>query len=235
MATGLHDRVLGQLGAELTSGGIAPGAVFSTEWLMERFGVSRTIARGVTKVLEADGILTARRRVGLTVQRPEDWNALSPMVIGWRLDGPDRATQLRELSELRSGIEPTAARLAATRATPEQRERLTLAAAGMAATGRTGDLDAYLRHDIEFHTALLEGSGNAALAHLAPLIADVLDYRTHHDLMPHTPEPQAIRWHFAVAEAVAIGDPEAAAIAMQQIVAEAQDAMAEVVGNDPRG
>ncbi|MGJ3509237.1 FadR/GntR family transcriptional regulator [Enemella sp. A6] len=229
MNAGLHGRVLNQIGAELTGGELTPGAVFSTEWLMQRYGVSRTIARGVIKVLEQHGVLTSRRRVGLTVQPSSNWDALSPLIVGWRLDSAEISVQIRELSELRSGIEPVAARLAATRATPEQRARLLSAVGGMAATGREGDLEAYLDHDITFHTTLLESSGNAALASLAPLVSTVLDFRTHRYLMPATPDPDAVRWHFAVAEAISIGDGEAAAENMQLIVQEAQHAMQEAV------
>lgn len=229
MNTGLHGRVLDQIGAELTSGQLAPGAVFSTETLMQRYGVSRTIARGVIKVLEQHGVLTSRRRVGLTVQPSSSWDALSPLIVGWRLNSVELSVQLRELSELRSGIEPVAARLAAARATPEQRHRLLAAVGGMASTGREGDLETYLGHDVTFHTTLLESSGNAVLASLAPLVSTVLDFRTHRYLMPSTPEPEAVRWHFAVAEAISVGDGEAAAENMRLIVQEAQHAMDDAI------
>ena len=230
MTSSLHRRVLDRLGDELTSGAVAVGSSFSTESLMERYGVSRTIAREAVKVLEQNGVVSSRRRVGVTVRPVADWAALSPMVVRWWLDSAQRPRQLRELSELRSGIEPVAAGLAAHRASDEQRAAISAAVVGMSITGPKGDLETYLEHDVAFHTTVLEASGNAGLASIAPLVREALAGRTHHDLMPSVPEPQAIRWHFAVAEAVALGDAEAATRVMRTIVGEAQDAMEAATG-----
>jgi DNA-binding FadR family transcriptional regulator len=226
----LHRRVLDRLGGDLTSGAIAVGSTFSTESLMERYGVSRTIAREALKVLEQNGVVTSRRRVGVTVSPIAEWAALSPLVVRWWLDSAERPRQLRELSELRSGIEPVAAGLAAIRATDAQRSAISAAVVGMSITGPKGDLETYLQHDIAFHRTVLEASGNAGLASLAPLVGEALAGRTHHDLMPSIPEPQAIRWHFGVAEAIALRDSDEAMRTMRDIVSEALDAMEEAMG-----
>ena len=81
-------------------------------------------------MLESLGVVTSRRRVGVTIQPESAWEALSPVIIRWRLEGPQRLAQLREVSELRRGVEPQAAWLAAQRATPEQATRLREAAEG---------------------------------------------------------------------------------------------------------
>ncbi len=223
--SGLHAQVLARLGEDLTRGEIAPGAVLSMEKLEDRYAVSRTVVREVVKVLESLGVVTSRRRVGVTVQPPAAWEALSPLVVRWRLAGPGRADQLRELSELRRGIEPIAAALAAVRATDAQVAALGEAAVGMSVTGPRGDLRSYLAHDVAFHEVLLAASGNGALASLAPLVAEALTGRTEHRLMPSRPEVAAIRWHAAVAEAVAFRDAARAESVMRTIVDEAQGAM----------
>jgi DNA-binding FadR family transcriptional regulator len=146
-------------------------------------------------------------------------------MIRWRLAGPDRAEQLRSLSELRRGIEPVAAELAAVHATPEQCGALTGAVIGMSVTGKAADLQAYLAHDVTFHQVLLEASGNEMFAALAPVVAAVLTGRTHHDLMPARPSVAAVRLHGDVAQAVAGGSPEASRQAMGAILQEAMDAM----------
>lgn len=225
---GLHQSVLTRVGADLTAGRLGAGDVFSMEQFEDRYGVSRTVVREVVKVLESIGVVTARRRVGVTIQPETSWDALSPVIIHWRLAGPQRLDQLREVSELRRGIEPQAARLAAQRATPEQVERLRDAAAGMAETGPKGDLLTYLEHDITFHTTLLQASGNALLAGFAPFVAEALTGRTEHHLMPRVPEQMAIDWHAAVADEVAAGNADLAEESMRRIVAEAQEAMAEI-------
>ena len=103
---GLHHSVLTRIGADLTTGRLAAGDVFSMEQIEARYGVSRTVVREVVKVLESIGVASSRRRVGVTIQPESSWEALSPVIIHWRLEGPQRLAQLREVSELRRGVEP---------------------------------------------------------------------------------------------------------------------------------
>lgn len=222
---GLHAGVLDQLGTRIAAGELAEGEVLSIEQLETRFGVSRSVIRETIRVLESMGMLTSRRRVGLTVAARAAWNVFDPRVIRWRLAGDDREAQLASLGELRHGFEPVAAALAAQRATPEQCGLLTGAVMDMAVHGRSGDLEAYLGADIRFHGTLLAASGNEMLAALAGVVAEVLTGRTHHHLMPTTPNPTAIRLHGDVAQAIQAGDPAAAEQAMRDIIDEATAAM----------
>lgn len=225
---GLHEQVLARIGPDLVGGVLVPGQVLRIEGLEERYGVSRTVIREVVKVLEALQIVTSRRKVGVRVRPRGEWNLFDPRIIRWRLEGPGRAEQLRLLSELRRGIEPVAAQLAAENATPEQCGKLTGAVIGMSVTGKAGDLEAYLAHDVTFHQVLLEASGNEMFAALAPVAAEVLTGRTHHDLMPARPSVAAIRLHGDVAQAVAGGSPQQARQAMNDIVEESMDAMEQL-------
>jgi len=227
---GLHASVLDQLGLLMTSGTLPPGHVLRIEELESRFGVSRSVIRETIRVLESMGMMTSRRRVGVTVAPLTNWNVFDPQIITWRLDGSGRADQLRSLSELRRGLEPLAACLAARRATPEQCGTLTGAVMDMAVHGRSGDLEAYLAADIVFHATLLEASGNEMLGAMAGMIGAVLTGRTHHHLMPARPEPTAIRWHADVAQAIQNGDTQAAERAMRDIVDEATSAMLDQDG-----
>lgn len=130
----LHETVLDRLGSDIVAGVVAPGTRISADDVVTQYSVSRTVVREVVRVLESLGLLAVRRRVGITVLGEEHWNSLDPSVIRWKLAGPQRFEQLSSLSELRSGIEPLAARLAATRATPEQCGALTAAVIGMSST-----------------------------------------------------------------------------------------------------
>ncbi|QKG24379.1 FadR/GntR family transcriptional regulator [Actinomadura verrucosospora] len=222
---GLHGSVVDRLGVQITAGDVAAGEVLRIEQLEARFGVSRSVVREAIRVLESMGMVTSRRRVGITVAPRGGWNLFDPQIIAWRLDGPGRDEQLRELGELRRGLEPVAARLAALRATPAQCGTLTGAVMQMAVHGKSGDLEAYLEADVQFHRTLLEASGNDMMGALSGVVAAVLAGRTHHDLMPAHPEPAAIRWHAEVAQAVQAGDAAAAERAMRDIVDEATRAM----------
>ncbi|HEX8973307.1 FadR/GntR family transcriptional regulator [Oryzihumus sp.] len=235
---GLHERVLSRLGPAIVAGEPAPGEVLRLEQLEARYGVSRTVVREVVKVLESMHVVTSRRRVGVTVLPRTEWNIFDPRMIRWRLAGADRMEQLSSLSQLRTAVEPVAAALAARNATPEHCGRLTAAVIGMSVSARKGDLEEYLQHDIEFHHAVLEGSGNEMFAGLTQVVAEVLAGRTHHHLMPAHPEPEALRLHAEVSDAIQAGDPARAEKAMRAIVQEAieaMEAMAAEPGKAPEG
>jgi DNA-binding FadR family transcriptional regulator len=230
---GLHGDVLDRLGASIVAGDPAPGGVLRIEQLEERYAVSRSVVREAIRVLESMGLVESRRRVGVTVRPRDAWNVFDPRIIRWRLDGEDREAQLLSLSQLRQGVEPVAAGLAARYATPEQCGALTGAVMQMSVQAKAGDLEAYLEADVAFHRTLLQASGNEMLAALTTVVAEVLAGRTHHDLMPAEPNPVAIRLHGDVAAAVQGGDADAAASAMRAIIDEAASAIGAVSAAPP--
>ena len=223
----LHDVLLDRLGKAIVSGEFPAGTVLRADELSVRYGVSRSVVREVVRVLQSLGLVASRRRVGITVQPRHDWTFFDPRLISWRLAGAERSLQLSHLTQLRLAVEPVAAGLAARNASGDDCARLTEAVMGMSATGRSRDLEAYLKHDIDFHAALLEASGNELFASLSSVVAAVLTGRTRHSLMPDEPEHVAIALHRDVADAIQRRDPVAAEAAMREIVTEASDAMAE--------
>ncbi|MCM3514215.1 MULTISPECIES: FadR/GntR family transcriptional regulator [unclassified Nocardioides] len=228
----LHVDTLDALGSRLASGEVAPGEVLTLDAIRREHGVSLPVAREAVRVLESMGMVVSRRRVGVTVQDPSDWNVFDPRLVRWRLEGSGRTEQLLAISELRQGFEPVAARLAADRATPEQCRAMAEATTDMAVHGRTGDLEAYLLADVAFHRTLLDASGNDMVRALAGLVEEVLAGRTHHDLMPARPNPTAIALHDEVARCVRTGDGAGAEHAMRAIIDEAAGAMTEQAATD---
>lgn len=221
--TSVHDSLVERVGAAIVHGDHAPGSRLVTADLAE--GSSRGAGREAVRVLESLGLVRARRKTGVEVQPPSEWNVFAPEVIRWRLAGPDRDGQLRELSQLRGAIEPLAARLAASRASDDQRRELVAAVMDMARTEHDADGAVYLAADVRFHRTLLSASGNPMFGALGSVVEAVLTGRTRHELMPHDANPLAVRWHQDVAFAVAGGRPEDAGEAMSRIVSEADDAM----------
>lgn len=221
----LHDTVLEQLGSDIVTGALPAGTRISADDVVVRFSVSRTVAREAVRVLESLGLLQVRRKAGITVLGEQRWNVLDPKIIRWQLAGPNRLQQLARLTELRSAIEPLAASLAATHATPAQCGALTAAVIGMSSTSRAADSTAYLQHDVDFHQTLLAASGNPLLRAMAAIVAEVLHGRTRHALMPHEANPGALQLHADVAAAVHTGDSAAAAQAMRAIVEESAAAV----------
>ena len=178
------------LGTAIVSGKYSPGQVLTLEGVSAEHGVSRSVAREAIRVLESMGMVASRRRVGITIQPAEQWNVFDPRLIRWRLESGDRAAQLVSLSELRRGFEPAAAALAARRADPHQCRIMAAAVSDMVVHGRSGDLEAYLIADKIFHHTLLEASGNEMFRALNGVVAEVLTGRTHHGMMPETPNPR---------------------------------------------
>ncbi|MQA11115.1 MAG: FCD domain-containing protein [Pseudonocardiaceae bacterium] len=225
---GISGDTLTKLGTAIVSGEYQPGSVLRADELAESLGVSRTVIREVVRVLETMRLVSSRRRVGVTVRPASAWNSYDPLVIRWRLAGSGRAEQLRSLTELRSAVEPMAARLAAGRANAEQCGRLVGLAVRLATAAKARDLESFLAHDIEFHQVVLAASGNPMFAQLDDVVAEVLSGRTHYHLMPSEPQPAAVRWHTEVAEAINCAEPDRAEQAMSAIATQALDEMTEL-------
>lgn len=234
-AGSLHDALVERWGSDIISGRLPAGSRIASDQAAADLGVSRTVVREAIRVLESLDLVEVRRRVGATILASHRWSPFDHRVLRWRLSGPERIPLLRSLGELRSAIEPLAARLAADRATPEQCGALAAAAIGMAATSRAADTPAYLQHDVDFHLALLQASSNPMLIGLGDIVVAVLVGRTEHALMPSTANATAVRLHGDVAAAVQAGDGAGAQSAMRGIVAETSEAIEALVQEHSAG
>lgn len=212
MAPSLYATVLDRLGVAIVDGTIPAGERMLLSDVEDRFGVSRTVARDVVKVLESLGLVVTRRRAGIVVLAQPAWQVLDPAVIQWRLRGAQRREQLSSLVGVREAIEPRAAALAAEAATDAAASRLVELAAEMTALGRRdlGRSAAYLGADIEFHHLLLTTSGNEMFAAMSGMIEAVLRGRSELGLTPARPDDRALASHEQIAAAVLRHDPAAA-------------------------
>lgn len=208
----LHSSVLERIGAEIAQGVRPPGSVITLAQLEDEAGVSRTVIREVVRILESMGMVESRRRVGVTVLPVAAWSVLDPNLIRWRLRGADRISQLHRLTEMRLALEPTAARLAAAKATMEEGIELVELASRLRILGEAGQghEQPYLETDIAFHALLLAASGNDMLASLHGIVSEVLAGRTDLGLSPADPVPGAVDNHEGIARAVVDGDADLA-------------------------
>lgn len=167
-ASKLDSGVVDVIGAEVTAGVLVSGDTMRLEDIEARFGVSRTVARDAVKELESLGLLVSRRRSGLTVQPSDAWSVYHPKVVAWRMASNRRGAHLRSFTELRLGLEPTTAELAALRRNETQAARLEHLAGVLDATGRAADHSSFLHADIEFHIVILEATANDLFTALSP-------------------------------------------------------------------
>ncbi|HHW83267.1 MAG TPA: FadR family transcriptional regulator [Actinomycetales bacterium] len=216
----MHVELVDTLGARIATGELAEGTVINIGMLEEEFAVSRTVAREAMRLLESLGLIEARRRVGLIVTHPSQWDVLSPRVIAWRLSGNSKAEQLRSLTDLRIAIEPIAASRAAVRASDAQRNRLIELAAELRRLGDEGrgDSDDYVTVDTEFHHTILEASGNEMFLAMKDAVAAVLEGRRRLGRSPRYPIRHALDLHTRIADAISSGDYELAEATSRQQV-----------------
>lgn len=208
---GLHSRVVSTLGQRIVDGELPAGAILSVDRLGEEFAVSRSVLREALRVLQSLGMVEPRQRVGTQVLPRADWDVSSPQVVEWRGRGADYFVQMRELLEMRLGIEPVAARLAATAMTPGEADRVQECAAAMVDASAAGDDRRYLEADVAFHTTILAASGNLVIAHFASTVEALLRTRTEerrHTITEYT--PSSAHRHNELARTLVDRDPAAA-------------------------
>lgn len=208
---GLHARVLNTLGQEIVDARYLPGDILNLDELSETFAVSRSVLREALRVLQSLGMVEPRQRVGTQVLPRETWDLLNPQIIVWRGRSLEYFTQMRELLELRLGIEPVAARLSARLMSAEQRAEVAKAADTMVRADRAQNGPTFLQADVDFHTLILKGSGNTVMGHFAGTVEAVLRTREQEKRFTITEysSPSAHR-HDELAQAIAEGDEEAA-------------------------
>lgn len=217
----LLSAVLDTLGGEIVSGVKPEGHTFTLQDISTRFGISRTVAREAMRALEQLGLVSSSRRVGIRVLPAANWAVFDRSVIAWRLASDNqRATQITSLDAVRTAVEPIAAALAALHASPEQANRLRELAAKLEEMTEqgVGSSDDFLAADMEFHTLLLQSSGNEMFAALAEPIMNVLEGRTRYGIMPDAPELETMRIHAELAECVAKQDAQGAEDASRRLL-----------------
>lgn len=225
---GRQGEVINKLGQGIVAGKFEAGKTLPGEAvLMEEFEVSRTSLREAIKVLAAKGLVETRQRVGTVVRSQELWNAFDSDVITWHHQEGKDGKIFRDLVELRLIIEPSAASLAATRASAADKARIAERAGAMVAA--VSDPAAYSRADVAFHLAVIAASDNLLITSFANIVADFL--RMSFELQQNALNDSDnlieddAAGHVAVSEAIGRGDAQGASETMKAVVLNAQQSM----------
>ncbi|GAA2412232.1 FadR/GntR family transcriptional regulator [Nonomuraea africana] len=163
----LVDAAIGELRQEIMSGAWPVGSKIPSEsQLAASLGVSRLSVREAVRVLVHAGLLTTRQGDGTYVTASDE----SQVALRRRLD---RAAAM-DIIDVRRGLDLVAARLAATKRTPEDLSRMREALARRVAAGRSVDVDAFADADVDFHLLVAEAAHNPVLGDLYRSMSEVL-------------------------------------------------------------
>ena len=199
----LSDQVIARLRMQITSGAWPVGSRIPTEpELVEQLGVARNTVREAIRALAHTGLLDARHGSGTYVRATSE--------LAGVMRGRFAGAATEDVTEVRGALEARAARLAATRRTPEDLRRLDGALAQREKAWTSGDRIAFVNADAAFHLAVVAASHNMVLAELHADLGEVI----RESLLDHFRgplRPEQYQDHARLVEAIRAGDSGQAA------------------------
>lgn len=201
----LNSQVVDLLGRRIIAGSYPAGHQLPIEGaLCSELGVSRPVLREATKILVSKGLLSIRSRVGTIAQAKSNWNLLDQDVLTWVTEALPAEEFLDMLFEARMAIEPSAAELAAQKATQEDIMLIAQAYEDMASAPTPQQA---VEPDIRFHQAILDATHNDVIAYIGRTLHNALAISI--SLTTHSEEIHALSLprHEAIYKAIAERDP----------------------------
>jgi DNA-binding FadR family transcriptional regulator len=199
------------LASYIVNSDLPPGTPLPPEReMVQSMGVGRTTLREALRLLETRGVLTIRSgpRGGPIVRRPDPRDLSEGLSLMLQFEKAD----LTVMMDARSALEPAAARLAATRISPEVLEELRENNRQIAANAN--DVEAFFPLNREFHRLIAQASGNMVVRIFVESIMSIADGQSA-GIVYKKPQIDAIvEAHERVIQALADGDAPAAEAAM---------------------
>lgn len=218
--TSAYEQVAARLRQRIRLGLLPVGERLPPErHLAEQLGVSRVTLRDALGILQGEGLIDRRRGAGG-----------GAVIVGRRPSPVEARAELRRqtatfdrILELRLVIEPGAARLAAERRSDDDLRRLELSIEGMqcAAQGGGDGVGEFHRADSIFHLTIAAASRN-------PYLYEAVEEARSRLFAPMAAidkqglQQDSVAEHRAVLEAIADGDGDRAASAMEHHLCEAR-------------
>lgn len=208
--------VAGTIGKQIVTGHYKPGDTLPTEpEVQAEFGVSRTAVREAIRLLSAKGLTSSRPKIGTRVRPAVDWNMFDVDVLRWQVDQGPTDEFVNALFEMREIIEPSAASLAAERATAEDVTSIGVAMEGIQNHPRGGAEQ--ISADMDFHMGILSASRNPILISVGAMINSALELSFTIGWRTVMAEDLVLQ-HRAVYEMIAARDAEGAFYGMRRLL-----------------
>ncbi len=215
------EEVVARVSELIQSAQLKPGDRLPPEReLSKQLGVSRPSLRAGLRALSSMGVLRSRQGAGTFVADGPPTLDSEPLRLLAALHG----FSFDHMFETRSILEVGAAGLAAEHATSEQLATLADEIAEMYAN--LSDPQEYLVHDIRFHRAIADASGNPTLATLVEMVSAVMYERRRETIDRAHDFSESLELHQQVYRAIRARQPEEARAAMREHIVRAQQAFA---------
>lgn len=210
----VSDNLSAKLEGMIVTGELSPGSRLPPEReFAARLGVSRASVREALRELELKGMIDRRPGRGTIVA-----DATRSLQTGSLLAVmSDMERTVSEVMDLRAALEPPIAGRAASRATPRDIERLASIHAAMRASrsaSRTAELD------VEFHHEIGRATHNPLLVKLVEVTSEWMAPSRNRPLQSRQRRGRSLAAHGEILDAIAAHDPDAAASAMSQHIAD---------------
>lgn len=201
------DVLANELRERILSGEYVEGTPLPPEReLVVQTRMSRTTVREALRILEVQGLIRikAGRAGGAFVQKPGEESVASSLDLLIR----GRQLRLASVHETREAIEPSCARLAALHRTAGDLARLDAANEAIATSG---DLDSFLRANVDWHVAVATASHNEILTGIMMALSRAIYTTTNNEgFVNDEVRDIAVRAHRSVTRAIKERDADAA-------------------------
>jgi DNA-binding FadR family transcriptional regulator len=208
--TKAYEEIAAALRRRVVAGELEPGERLPTETMLaSQFGVSRATVREALRQLDAQSLIRTSKGAtgGSYVTLPSAGHLSASLRSGIGLLADAQDVSLDELLEARLLLEVPAARLAARRRREHDVERLHAAIPGHPL--ELGTQEQFARN-AEFHSVVLEASGNVLLAIAAQPVFDVLQTRLARSRLGSKFHRTINAHHRSLVAAIEAGDEDAA-------------------------
>ncbi len=193
---------------------LEPGRQVTEEQLASRFGVGRAAVRAALKRLYQERLvqLASRQRY-----------LIAPITLKY----------VHDLFEIRFLLEPAAAKLAAGRLNPSQKQRLRELSESQYVLGDPKSAEEFLCHNTEFHGIVAQASGNDELAAVIVGLLDKIERVHHLGHLLRDRNEEAFHEHHDLLDALIEGEGERAEAIMREQIAAARGFVIDTMITSP--